>query len=122
MTRALRDSNFGLIISSLRGGATLRKKEIDERHALFEASRRGNQDLVNMLLDLGADLNLRLFQDERGWTPLGDAIMNATSVNNGNREPHTDNATSCPPLDMIQLLLDRGEDPNAKHLNGCSGE
>ena len=87
---------------------------IDERHALFEASRRGNQDLVNMLLDLGADVNLRLFQDGRGWTPLCDAIMDATSVKNSNREPHTDNVTSCPPLDMIQLHLDRGADPNAK--------
>lgn len=66
-----------------------------------------------MLSDLGADFNLRLFQDERGWTPLCDAIMDATSVNNGNREPYTANVTSCPPLDMIQLLLDRGADPNA---------
>ena len=118
MTRAMKDANFGLITSLLRAGASLRREEIDASNALFEASRRGNQDLVNMLLDFGANVNSRLFQDELGWTPLSDAIMSEISVNNGNREPHTDNANWYPAFDMIRLLLDRGADPDAKQAGG----
>ena len=118
MTRALRDANLGLIISLLRSGAKLQKNKIEASNVLCEASRRGNQDLVNMLLNSGADANSRIYQDKRGWTPLYHVVMSEIYINGGHRQIDTEHATSCSPLEMIQLLLDRGADPNAKYARG----
>ena len=118
MTRALKDANLGLITSLLRNGAKLQKSEIDASTVLFEASRRGNQDLVNMLLNSGADVNSRLYQDEIGWTPLYDVVMSEIYIDGGHRQTYIDHTNSSSPLDMIQLLLDRGADPNAKYAHG----
>ena len=117
MTCALQNANLGLIKSLLRYGAKLQKTDIDATNSLHFAIRRGNQDLVRMLLDLGADANSRLFQDERGRTPLYEAVMNEVARGNGHHEPYIDDIDLCSPLDTMQLLLDRGADPNAKQID-----
>ena len=116
LSRALGDANVDLIRSLLRGGAHFHKADIDASNALHNASRRGDKDFAKMLLEMGADINLRLFQDERGRTPLYEAVMYGFSGPDGRRERHMNHEGSCSPLDMIQLLLDSGADPNAKQI------
>ena len=115
MTRALSDINSGLLKSLLRGGAELQKTEIDVNHALHNAR---DPTLVKMLLDVGADPNRRLFQDDCGRTPLFEAVMNEFAGNDGHCEPYVDNECLNSTLDLMQLLLDYGADPNAKQIGG----
>ena len=114
MTRALMDANLGVVKGLLRGGANPSKTEIDATNALHSASRKGNKDFVKILLDLGADANSRLFQDERGRTPLYEAFLKDGSDDHEHREPRIDPA--CSTFDIIQLLLDHGADPNVKQI------
>lgn len=118
MSHALKNANLGVIRSLLRGAAHLQKTEIDATNALHSASRDGNQHLVKLLLDLGADPNSRLYQDEYGRTPLCEAAMSDMSGSNGTRGTSIDYSDPCSSLDTIQLLLDRGADPKAKQIGG----
>ena len=116
MTCALQNADLGLIKSLLRYGAKFQKTDIDATNSLHFALRRGNQDLIRMLLDLGADANLRLLQDERGTTPLYEAVMNEVASGDEHHEPYIDGIELYSPLETIRLLLDRGADPNAKQI------
>ena len=118
ISRALSNTNTGLLKSLLCAGADIRKPDVDASNALHNASRRGEQDVVQMLLDLGADANSRLFQDERGRTPLYEAMMSDCMTDGGYYQPCMDNECSHLPLDTMQLLLDYGADPNAKQIGG----
>ena len=115
MTRALSDINSGLLKSLLRGGAKLQKTEVDTSHALHNAR---DPTLVKMLLDIGADPNLRLFHDDRGRTPLFQAVMNEFAGSDGYCEPYLDNECLNSTFDLMQLLLDYGADPNGKQIGG----
>ena len=115
MTRALSDINSGLLKSLLRGGAKLQKTEVDTSHALHNAR---DPTLVKILLDTGADPNLRLYHDDCGRTPLFEAVMNGFAGNDGHCEPYLDNECLNSTLDLMQLLLDYGADPNAKQIGG----
>lgn len=115
-SRALKDANLGLLESLLRFGAKVHKSEIDATNALHTASRRADQDLVRILLDRGADANSRLFQDERGRTPLYEAALSEIPGADSYRGPYLNTTYLCSPFDTMQLLLDRGADPNAKQV------
>ena len=118
IARALSDTNPELLKDLLRAGATLHKADIDASRALHNACRRGDQKLAKRLLDLGADASCRLFHDDRGRTPLFEAVMNEFALNDGHCEPYLDNECLNSTLDMMQLLLDYGADPNAKQIGG----
>ncbi len=115
-SHALKDANLGLLQSLLRYGAKVQKSEIIATNALHTACQRGDQDLVKLLLDLGADANSRLFQDERGRTPLYEAAMSEIAPGESYHEPYSDSMRVRSRLETMQLLLDRGADPNSKHI------
>ena len=118
MTSALSDTNSGLLKSLIRGGATWKKIDVDTSHALHNAIRRGDQALVKMLLNIGADPNYRLFHDDGGWTPLFEAIMSEVTGKNSHRELHLNSQYLHSTLDLMQLLLDCGANPNDKQIGG----
>lgn len=68
----------------------------DDWTALHAAAARGHAEIVAILLDSGADVDVR---DESGITPLWNA------------------AGSTPSSDVIRLLLDAGANPNATDTN-----
>ena len=74
--------------------AKLTKKELG--YKLILASQNGHKDIVQWLLDAGADVNAK---DTYSWT----ALMSASS--NGHK-------------DIVRLLLDAGVDVNAKSNGG----
>ena len=69
----------------------------DFRTPLLEAAYYGQKDVVQLLLDRGADPNK---EDAYGWTPLSETQR-------------------CGP-DVVQLLLDRGADPKKTGLCGLT--
>ena len=116
MISALQDANSSVVNGLLQAGATLLSTEINSTHALHIASRKGNKALTKTLLENGADANSRLFEDERGRTPLYEALLNVAPGNYDYGGPRIDPVCSYSTLDTIQLLLDHGADPNAKQL------
>ena len=105
---ALKDANLELLESLLGFGARVQRSQIDATNALHTASRRGDQGLIKLLLDLSADVNARLFQDERGRTPLYEAAMSGVLDSDSYCLDHL--------YGTMKLLLDRGADPNAKQV------
>lgn len=68
---------------------------------LIAASRRGDREMVKLLLDLGASPNAE----------GGAALLSACK---GVGVPFGEDGTAPPDMEMIKLLLDRGADPDSK--------
>ena len=118
MTRALIDTNSELLKSLIRADAKLKKTDVDTTHALHNAIQKGDHTLVQMLLVIGADPNYRLLQDIFGRTPLFEAIISEISRNNSHRELDFNDQSLHSTLDLIELLLTFGANPNAKQHGG----
>ena len=73
-------------------------QEFDNTNALIHSSRLGDVDLVNILLDYGADIN---YTTKAGFTPL----TIATYQNE---------------VDVVNVLLHRGANKNIKGYNGLT--
>ena len=63
---------------------------------LHNAAYKGHKDVVQLLMERGAELNI---QRQHGFTPLHDAVQ----------ARHTD---------IVQLLLDRGAEPKKVYFMG----
>ena len=83
----------------LQAGFDANMKDMRENPLLTVAVRGGSVDVVNVLLDGGADINAP--SGDRGYSPLMDAV-------------YTKNAN------IASLLLERGADPNTKGRDGAT--
>lgn len=91
--------NVKLVLSLLKQGHSVNTGDALGWTALHEASNYGHVDIVNVLLDHGADINNRGGPCCEGITPLHDAA-------------------ACGNLDVIDCLLDRGANPLVRTNNG----
>lgn len=76
-------------------------RDAEESTALHYAVWKGHRELVELLLDNGADVNAHNANDHWGTTPLHAAA-------------HSNNST------LVKLLVERGADLNAVDINGKS--
>lgn len=91
--------NVKLVLGLLKQGHSVNTGDALGWTALHEASNYGHVDIVNVLLDHGADINNRGGPCCEGITPLHDAA-------------------ACGHLDVIDCLLDRGANPLVRTNNG----
>lgn len=108
------------------GGHSLISEKTLQMKAIHSAAFRGNEEIVTMLLDKGADIDIR---DSEGRTPLLTAIINQrsavvkllldhganTEVEDHSRERALD-YTACrrEAIELVRLLLEGGADIEAK--------
>lgn len=91
--------NVKLVLSLLKSGHSVNAGDALGWTALHEASNYGHVDIVNVLLDHGADINNRGGPCCEGITPLHDAA-------------------ACGHLEVIDCLLDRGANPLVRTNKG----
>lgn len=89
-------NNAALVRESLSEGANPNKK-FEGNPAIYMAARFGNNDVIVVLLEYGADINAKT--DIAGRTALHEAAL----------QGH---------LSTVKLLLERGADVNAKNRHG----
>ena len=99
---------------------------------LCDAAKGGNRDVVEMLLDKGADPDET---DKGGWTPLQCAAVHSKKdavqiLLNRGADPNKVNERNVPhrsmlkwavmtnDINMVQQLLNAGADPNTAHNDG----
>lgn len=91
--------NVKLVLSLLKNGHSVNAGDALGWTALHEACNYGYVDIVNVLLDYGADINNRGGPCCEGITPLHDAA-------------------ACGHLEVVDCLLDRGANPLVRTNNG----
>jgi len=106
---AARDGRMDLVRMLLDAGANINERDANDITPLIIAITNNHPDVARFLIDHGADLKA---VDWYGRTPLWAAVEtrnmdldNGTFVNSIDRAPY---------LDLIQVLLDRGVDVNAR--------
>jgi uncharacterized protein len=101
---ASREGAMDCVRALITAGVDLNQTSADGSSPLLVAVQNGYYDMARYLLDHGADLNLA---NSKGWTPLYLAVKNRNHETTAIPGPDTDGA-----LEFIQLLLDRGANPN----------
>ena len=106
---AARDGRMDTVRMLLDAGADINQRDANEITPLIIAITNNHPDVARFLIDRGADIKA---VDWYGRTPLWAAVEtrnmdvdNATFVNSIDRAPY---------LDLIQVLLERGADVNAR--------
>ena len=106
---AARDGRLDIVQMLLDAGADINERDANDIPALIAAITNNHPDVAHFLIDRGADIKA---VDWYGRTPLWAAVEtrnmdvdNATFVNSIDRAPY---------LDLIQVLLQRGVDVNAR--------
>jgi ankyrin repeat protein len=106
---AARDGRIDIAGMLLDAGADINQRDANDIPPLIAAITNNHPDVARFLIDRGADIKA---VDWYGRTPLWAAVEtrnmdvdNATFVNSVDRAPY---------LDLIQVLLDRGADPNVR--------
>ena len=93
------------------GGADINLPSADQSSPLLLATINGNYDLARTLLEAGADPN-RLSDDGAG--PLFAALNIEWSLRTWYPQPQAFRQQETDYLELMQLLLDAGADPNAR--------
>ncbi len=106
---AARDGRMEIVRMLLEAGADINQRDANEITPLIIAITNNHPDVARALIDRGADIKA---VDWYGRTALWAAVEtrnmdvdNATFVNSIDRAPF---------LDLIQVLLERGADPNVR--------
>lgn len=106
---AARDGHLKSAELLLAAGADVEKREANEITPLVMAITNGNFDLANLLIAHGAKINEADFY---GQTPLWAAVdVRDLNLDGNTRDNHVDRGTA---FKLIQTLLDKGADPNAR--------
>ena len=135
LVAALAGKHFHVAELLQRNGADVNVRDIDDDTPLREASWAGAMDIVEWLLNHGADVNV---QGHQGWSPLHSAATNGRHqifhmLIEHNADIQIQNQFGQSPLhvaagpwsareniDIMQVLLDRGADPNARDNDGST--
>jgi ankyrin repeat protein len=106
---AARDGRMDIVGMLLDAGANVNERDANDIPPLIIAITNNHPDVALLLIERGADVNAA---DWYGRTPLWAAVEtrnmdvdNATFANSIDRAPY---------LDLIQVLLERGADPDAR--------
>ena len=93
------------------GGADLNLGTADQSSPLLLATINGNYDLARTLLEAGADPNIL---SDDGASPLFAALNIEWSLRTWYPQPQAFRQQETTHLELMQLLLDAGADPNAR--------
>ena len=106
---ASRDGRMETARILLDGGANVNQADVNGITPLIIAITNNHPDVARLLIDRGADIKA---VDWYGRTPLWAAVETRNmDIDNASFENSIDRA---PFLDLIQLLLERGADPNVR--------
>jgi ankyrin len=106
---ASRDGRMDSVRMLLDAGAEINGRDANDITPLLAAITNNHPDVARYLIDRGADITAR---DWYGRTPLWAAVETRNmDLDNGTFENSIDRA---PFLELIQVLLDHGADPNAR--------
>ena len=130
---AARASDLIAITAFVDGGININaRSDSDGRTVLINAAARGDLNVVKLLLERGADVNVA---DNRGYTALHHAIearyddVSELLLNQPKLDPNARGLNGVTTLmsyvwrerkDAVQKLLDRGADVNAQDYDGDS--
>ena len=114
MAAALRGDET-IIKMLLDAGADVKVKDQQNETALFDAVRYGHAGAVKLLLGAGADPNIHnqrpVKAPDNGYTPLMYAARRGVAGNNASVQNWND---------LIEALLEKGADPNARNSRGAT--
>jgi ankyrin len=106
---AARDGRMETVRMLLDAGAEINARDANDITPLITAITNNHPDVARLLIDRGADIKAT---DWYGRTPLWAAVETRNmDLDNGTFENSIDRA---PFLELIQVLLERGADPNAR--------
>lgn len=107
------------IRQAIKEGANPDEKDRFGEPILVSASFKGAMEVVQILLDAGANVNIGTTKkNEWGWEELGVTPIVAAVQGGANVEMGAEAANSAPQIETVQILLDAGANVNARTENG----